>query len=62
MQTLFHKRQREARPVHRHIQFAQNIRQRADVIFMAVRQHDRANVRAVLFQVADIGNDQIDAQ
>ena len=62
IQPLFHQRQRETRPVHRNVQIAQDIRQRPDVIFMPVRQHNRANVRAVLFQVSDVGNDQVDAQ
>ena len=62
IQTLFHQRQREARPVHRYIQIAQDIRQRPDVIFMAVRQHDRADVPAILFQISNVGDDQVDAQ
>ena len=42
-QALAHQRQRELRAVNRHVQVAQNIGQRADVIFVAVRQHDGAH-------------------
>ena len=60
--ALFHERQREARSVQRNIQIAKNVRQRADVIFMAVRQHNRANLRPVLLEVGNVRNDQVDAQ
>ena len=43
-QLLPHQRQRELRPVNRHIEIAQNVGNCADVIFVAVRQHDRANL------------------
>ena len=29
---------------------------------MPVRQHNRANVPAILLQISDVGNDQVDAQ
>src|SRR6266513_180946 len=35
---------------------------RPGMIFMAVRQHDCADLRAVLLQVGDVGNDQINAK
>ena len=62
VEALFHQRQREACPVHGNIQIPQNIGQRPDMIFMAVRQHDCADLRTVLLQVGDVGNDQINAK
>ncbi len=47
-QPLFYQRESEARAVHRHVQVAKNVRQRADVIFVSVRQDNRAHLRAVL--------------
>ncbi len=61
-QALAHQRQRELRAVDRHVQIAQNIRQRADVIFVPVRQHDGAHHVAVLLQVGDVGNDDVNAE
>ena len=47
-ESFFYQRQRKPRAVHWHVQVAQNVRQRADVVLVAMRQHNRANVRAVL--------------
>ena len=54
--------QRELRAIHRHVQLGQDPRQPADVVLMPMRQQDRADLVAVLRQVADIGNDNVDAQ
>src|SRR5229473_2082835 len=62
VESFFYQRQREARPVHGNIQIAQDVGQGANVVFMAMRQHDSANLRAVLFEIGDVGNDQVDAQ
>ena len=41
---------------------AQDIGDRADVVLMPVREQDAADAILVLFQVGDIGNDEVDAQ
>src|SRR5690242_11795697 len=61
-QALFHQRQRKARSINRNIQIAKNVRQRADMVFMSVRQHDGMNFRTVLLQVGNIRDDEINAQ
>src|SRR6266478_7815733 len=60
--ALFYQRQREPRSVNGNVQIAQNVRQRADVIFVAVSQNDGPYVLAILLQIGDVWNDQIDAQ
>ena len=44
------------------IQFAQNPGQGADVIFMAMRKDDAAHMLAILKQVRNVGDDDVDAQ
>ncbi len=61
-QLAFDIGQRELGAVDRHVQLGQHPRQRADVVFVAVRQHDGAHVLAVLEQVAEIRNDDVDAE
>src|SRR5215470_16340094 len=48
VEALLDQRQRESRSVNRHVQVAKNVGQGADVIFVAVSEDDRANLRAVL--------------
>ena len=43
-EALFYQREGEARAVHRDIEVAQDVRQRADVIFVAVGEDDGAHV------------------
>ncbi len=62
VEAFFYQCQRETRSVHRNIQIAQDVGQRANVIFVAVRQHNGPDVRAILLQIRDIRNHQIDAQ
>src|SRR5260370_36934449 len=40
----------------------QNIRQTADMVFVAVRNEDTANVLLLVAQIARIGNNKIDAE
>ena len=61
-QLVFDVGQRELRAPDRHVQFAQNPGQRADVVFVAVGQNDAAHPLAVFGQVGDIGDDDVDAQ
>ncbi len=61
-QAPLHHRQREGRAINRHVDLAQQERHRADVIFVAMRQDQRADLVAVLFQIREIGRDDVDAQ
>ncbi len=61
-QAPFHQRQREGRAVHRHVDFAEQERNRADVIFVAMRQDQRAHLVAILFEIREVGRDDVDAQ
>ncbi len=50
------------RPDLLHARLAQNVRQRADVILMAVREQDRPHGALEIGQVREVGQDQIDAE
>ena len=47
-ELAFHVGQRELGAADRNVQLGQNPGQRADVVFVAVRQHDRPHVLAIL--------------
>src|SRR5438270_10992743 len=47
---------REVRRINRDIEFLQNVRQRAQMIFMTVREDDRGYLFAVLFEDFEIRN------
>ena len=49
------------RRVNRNVELLQNIRQRAEVIFVSVREDDGSDVLPVLFEKIEIGNADIDA-
>jgi len=59
---LPHQRQRELRAVNRHVQITKNVGDRANMIFMRVRQDDGSHHAPVLFQVGNVRDDDIDAQ
>ena len=61
-QLLGQQARRHRRGVHRHRQVAQHVRQRADVIFVAVRDDEAEKAVAEPLQVGEIGNDQVDAE
>jgi hypothetical protein len=61
-EALFDEREGEARAVDGHVEVAKNVRQGADVIFVAVGEDDRFDEMAILFQVGDVGNDEVDAE
>ena len=44
------------------LQVAENIRNGADVVFVAVGEHNGANRCAVLLQIGDVWNDDVDAE
>src|ERR1043166_2852605 len=59
---IFQERERQARAEDRRVDLLQDVRQRADVVFVRVREHDRAERVFPLQQVADIGDHEIDAE
>ena len=56
-----HQRERKRGPINRHVELRQQERDRPDVILMAMRQNQRADVLGVLFQIGEIGRDDIHA-
>jgi hypothetical protein len=46
----------------RHVEVGENIGKRADVILVAMRDDNRPHLVAVLAEVGDVGDHQIDAQ
>src|ERR1700682_2334864 len=62
VELIFDVGQRELGRPNRNIQFAENPRQSADVIFVAVGQDDAAHMLAIFEQVRNIGDDDVDAQ
>ena len=62
VEALFDQREREARAVHRNVEVAKDVGKRADVVFVAVGQYDRADEMAILFEIGDVGNDEVDAE
>ena len=62
LELFSHQRQRKLRAVDRDVQIAENVRNRADVVFMRVRENDGADHALVLFQVGNVGNDDVDAE
>ena len=62
LKAAFHQRKRKRRAINRHIEFFQEERDRADMVFMPVRQQQSAHVLAVFFEESQIGRDNIDAQ
>ena len=61
-QAPLHQRQSEGGAVHRYRDLLQQKRHAPDMVFVAVRQDQTANVGLVLFQVREIGGDDIDSQ
>ena len=61
IKLAFRQRKREMRSVDRNIELFQNVRQRAQMIFMTMREHDRRDLLAVLFKDFEIGNANINA-
>ncbi len=61
VELVFRQPERKARRVNRHIEFFQDVRQRAQMIFVAVGEDDRSDLVAKLFEDFEIGNTDIDA-
>ena len=62
LELVADKAQRQARRVHGHVELAQKIRQRADVVLMAVRDDEAADARAVLQNERKVRDDKVDAE
>ena len=57
------ERKREARRDHeRHAHLAHEVRQRADVVFVAVREDDGAHHLLPLAQIREVGQHEVDAE
>ena len=62
IQAALHQRQGEGRAIDGHVEFGQEIRDRADVVLMAMRQKQRSDVLAVLDQIGEVRRDDIHAE
>src|SRR5437763_5280683 len=60
-QLAFRESQREVRSVNRNVESLQHVRQRAEMIFMAVRENNGRDFVAILFEDFEIRNANIDA-
>jgi hypothetical protein len=57
------ERERQPRREHeRHLHLAHQVRQRPDVILVAVGEHDRAHHVLPLLEIREVGQDEIDAE
>ena len=61
LQPVAHQGQGHRRPVHRHASVAQEIREGADVVLVAMREEDRAKVAALGQRVREVGDHVVDA-
>ena len=61
LKLALRQRQREVRRVDRHIESLQNVRQRAQMIFVTVREHDGGDLFVILFEDFEVRNANIDA-
>ena len=52
---------RERRRVKRHVQLAQDIGDASDMVFVPVREDDAAHTGGVVFQIGDVGQNDINA-
>ena len=62
LELVLHQTHREAAAVHRNIQIGKDERQRADMVFVAVGEEDGFDFALVFEKVADVGNDDVDAE
>ena len=56
------EREGERRPVHGAVDVGQDVGDRADMVLVAVREHERLKAALVLLQQPQIRNDQVDAE
>ena len=62
VEFVFDIGERELGAVNGDIQFGQDPRQCSDVIFVAVSEDDAADALAVLFEIGDVGDHDVDAE
>ena len=62
LETSLKDAERQARAVNRHIDFLEHIRQGTDMVLMAVREHNGLDFILVFNQIADVRNDEVDAE
>jgi hypothetical protein len=62
LELVAHQPEGHPGAVDRPVEAADHKRQRADVVLVAVGQHDRLDLVGVLHQVADVRDHQVDAQ
>ena len=62
LEFLAHQRQREFRAIDGHVQIAEHIGNRADVILVRVRKKNRLHLLLALLQESDVGNNDVDAE
>jgi hypothetical protein len=58
-QLVLRHGQREARAINRHVDDLQQIGQRADVIFVSMREDERAHARGVRLDEPEVGDDDV---
>jgi hypothetical protein len=61
-EALLHQSQRKACAIDWNVQVTKDVRKSADVILVAVSEDDGANVLAILLEVGDVGNDEVNAE
>ena len=61
-ETPLDERKREGGAINRHVEFGEEERHRADVVFVTVRQQQRAHVLAMLLEERQIRRDDIHAE
>ena len=62
VEFVFHVGQRELRAPHRHLEFRKHPGQRANVVFVSVSENDAADTLAILNEIGDVGNNDVDAK
>ncbi|MNV31098.1 hypothetical protein D3C71_1223900 [compost metagenome] len=61
-QLILYKSKRELRTVYRNVQMLEHIRQASDMVFVTMRQHNASYLVAVLRQIGNIRNNDINAE
>ena len=62
VEFVFDIGQRELGTPDRHVQLGEHPGQGADVVFVAVGEHDAADLRPVFGQIGNVGNDDVHAK
>ena len=62
VEFVFNIRERKLRSPDRNVQLRKHPRQGADVVFVAMREHDCAHAMPIFGEIGNIGYDDIDAQ